>query len=90
MGAKEWESGQLVGKSGWVEFGNVGLAAVMFGVTAAALAVAGFGHPAVVAALCVDVRGDILVAFQAKTGLSPAAGAIVANGAVILESGVRL
>lgn len=90
MGAEEREVGQLVGKAGRVESGDVGLPAVVLGVTAAALTFAGLGHTAVIAGLCADVRGNFLVTVQAKTGLALAAGTVMANRTVILELRVRL
>lgn len=73
-----------------VELSDVGIAAVMLGVTAVAFALARLRHAAVVTGFSMDVLGHILVTIQAQGGLSGAIGAVVAGRAIIFQLRVRL
>jgi hypothetical protein len=73
-----------------VQAHDVGLAALVLGMAAGALADAGIGHAAVIALVTLQVGGDFLVAVDAQRALARTVGAIVAIAAGVFELGVRL
>src|SRR3569833_440135 len=90
VGIPERKIRQLVREAGLVELVDVGVAALMFRMAAAALTGRRLGHPAVVARLGADIGSDFLVTVQAQRGLALPVGTVVTVTAFAIDLGVGL
>ena len=81
---------QVVREARLVELIDVGVAAQVLGMAAAALAGGCLRHPAVITGLGADISGDFLVTVETQGGLARAVGTVVAVTAFAFDLGVGL
>src|SRR6266404_513450 len=85
----ESEVGEAMIELRAAELHDVGLAALMLGMASPALADTGVRHPAVIALMLLEIRGDGLVAIHAQRGLGLHVGPVMAVRAVVFLFYVR-
>ena len=90
MRAFQGKVGEIVIEALGRKMDNIGIAALVFGVTAAAGSLVGIGDFAMQTLLADDVGTNLFVTVQAQRGLACAVGLVMAIGAGFLEFRVRL